>query len=158
MKSIEIFCISLILIIMVLSSGCTGSMNFLPVAEDCGDGGKCPEGYACDTDGKCYVCGNADLRVCCEGNECEEGLICINGKCNECGNEWKYCCDGDKCDENCVCGSDERCHCCGWVGEVCCEGGTCNDESFYCGSDGKCHGCFGVNDTDELSQACGSRG
>lgn len=150
--------IGMLLILVASSSGClTGATwEMFPDAEPCGEGGKCKEGYACDTDGKCHVCGNADGRVCCEGFRCEEGFICRSTHCAECGGHWRYCCEGNYCDEGCEC-KEGRCRCCGWIGEVCCEGDVCNEGAF-CADDGICGRCLHPDDSKEFGMACVSRG
>ncbi|MFH1770026.1 MAG: hypothetical protein ABH828_00540 [archaeon] len=94
------------ILLMVALTGC----SMIPEASDCGPHGECKEGYACDTDEKCHVCGNADGRVCCEGNKCEEGLICDAGDCRNCGGEWEPCCKGYTCDEYHDCDDYGTCH------------------------------------------------
>ncbi len=149
--------IAILLAVVVLSSGCTQYLQMLPEAEPCGEGGKCREGFACDTDGRCHVCGNADGRVCCEGFKCEEGFVCKGKHCAECGSHWKPCCEGNYCNEGCECVEGETCRCCGWIGEACCEGSVCNEGGF-CGDDGMCHRCLSPDDTKESGMACVSRG
>ncbi|MBD3248152.1 hypothetical protein GF382_02580 [Candidatus Falkowbacteria bacterium] len=68
------------------------------------------------------TCG-AEEEFCCEGNVCNEGLLCHYGNCRSCGEEGDMCClRGDACSEGLAC-LDEQCVACGLDGNPCCQSG-----------------------------------
>jgi len=61
----------------------------------CKDAPKCQDGSVCDN-GNCAECGK-DKQVCCADNQCGAGLVCNDGKCTQCGVEGNICCSGNIC-------------------------------------------------------------
>ncbi|MCC5994720.1 MAG: hypothetical protein LM587_04000, partial [Candidatus Aenigmarchaeota archaeon] len=84
------------------------------------------------------ICGIKD-SVCCENNQCEQGLICKDNKCVECGKENLPCCQNNQCEQGLICDTSiGKCmkSLCGGEGQQCCENNKCN-EGLICDIDSK---------------------
>ena len=84
------------------------------------------------------ICGIKD-SVCCENNQCEQGLICKDNKCVECGKENLPCCQNNQCEQGLICDTGiGKCmkSLCGGEGQQCCENNRCN-EGLICDPNSK---------------------
>lgn len=119
----------------------------------CCDGTQCNTGYNCVA-GKCLPCGKVGLPCCQTGNKCEPGFSCdLNGLlCAQCGSVGQLCCSGNRCASGNVClpGPEgaRRCGPCGGPSQDCCPGNTCTAPGHEC-RNGKCRGVCG-----DLDQPC----
>ncbi len=158
--------------VLLISAGCfnrhvdpkadTNWQDDIVMAKDCGmDGLRC----CVDQDPACYYgmtccsdpnnsgvnmcaesceCGQEDT-FCCANNTCDNGLVCVNGKCRVCGHEGEYCCAGaEKCitknnaKNDLVCYKNQ-CVRCGLPNNPCC---------------GKTLSCVGKNAPDKTRAEC----
>ena len=87
-------------------------------------------------------------EVCCDTNQCEEGLACVPGMpstCQPCGADGQVCCSPDSrsglCDQGLGCiGAGNTCAPCGKLDQDCCPsvGGTSCEDNLACGSGTLC--------------------
>lgn len=92
------------------------------------------------------TCG-AENEFCCQGNACQQGLICYLGNCQACGSEGEMCCPGEnECEPGLMCHEGE-CLRCGLPGNPCCDGNCIATSSW------ERAGCF-----NGMCYLCGSKG
>lgn len=99
---------------------CADSCDFGTQNNFCrSDDPMCDEGFVC-SDSYCLECGGEN-KLCCEDNLCHDDLVCHNNKCVPCGLPGNPCCDGS-CSENsrmeCV---NNICQECGFGGKNICQ-------------------------------------
>lgn len=72
----------------------------------------------------CKLCGGIGQR-CCEGDLCNDWLICEDGECVRCGDAGQICCENNECIIWRMCENGE-CVRCGYADHMCCPGGICS--------------------------------
>jgi hypothetical protein len=138
------------------------------MAQECGMDGlkccasepKCSFGQQCcvnpsnESENQCADtcgCGKQD-QFCCANSQCEQGMACIDAKCEACGGENQPCCASncsgrDKLGNLLTCFGN-KCVGCGLLGRPCCEADKCLEvkgieKSFSECAGGLCQACGG---------------
>src|ERR1700689_3650902 len=118
-------CAFVFLVISPVLGACGFSPNIADGSIGCSDGGLCPPGFSCASDGECH---QSVGPSCGGGLPCAPGRTCTNGSCVCTG------CDAitsDGCDSTggCQCGTGAACQ----MGQHC-VGGQCTCDSTSCAS------------------------